>query len=152
MENIIKNNTKKNKIKKIKKNKTKKELKIITILMNYISSNKNLKCIFNHHRQKYKLDELFKIVLFILKTGISYRNITELNTDIHWNTIYKFVKKLEKYKIIEEIYRIQSISYVTDMKNPTKYLKTDTSFILNKYGIPLLMMLHIILKLKNIKL
>ena len=120
--------------------------------MNYISSNKNLKCIFNHHRQKYKLDELFKIVLFILKTGISYRNITELNTVIHWNTIYKFVKKLEKYKIIEEIYRIQSTLYVENMKNPTKYLKTDTSFILNKYGIPLLMILHIILKLKNIKL
>ena len=38
------------------------------------------------------------------------------------------------------------------MKNPTKYLKTDTSFILNKYGIPLLTMLHIINKLKNIKL
>ena len=54
---------------------------------------------------------------------------------MHWNTIYKFVKKLEKYKIIEEIYRIQSISYVTDMENPPKYLKTDTSFILNKYGI-----------------
>ena len=152
MENIIKNKTKKNKIKKIKKNKTKKDLKIITLIINYINNNENLKRIFSHYNQKYKINDLFKIVLFILKTGISYRNITELNTVIHWNTIYKFVKKLEKYKIIEEIYRIQSISYVTDMKNPTKYLKTDTSFILNKYGILLLMILHIIHKLKNIKL
>ena len=104
-------------------NKTKKDLIIITIIINYINNNANLKHTFSHHNQKYKLDDLFKIVLFILKTGISYRNITELNTVIHWNTIYKFVKKLEKHKIIEEIYRIQSISYVTDMKNPTKYLK-----------------------------
>ena len=48
--------------------------------------------------------------MIYLKTRIF--KITKLNTFIHSNTIYKFVKKLKKYKIIEEIYRIQSILYV----------------------------------------
>jgi len=131
----MENKIKKIKIKKIKKIKEKKELEIIKIIENYINNNQELKKIFNHHKQKYKINELLKIVLFILKTGIAYRNIAEIKTNIHWNTIYKFVKKLEKYNIIEEIYKIQSILYVNKLEQPAKYLKTDTSFILNKYGI-----------------
>jgi len=115
----------------------KKEIKvslIITTIINYINSNEKLKVIFNHHNQKYQIAELLKYVVIILKSGISYRNISLLNTKIHWNTIYKFIKKLEKYKIIDKIYNIQSIIYVNKLKDSPKYLKTDTSFIMNKYG------------------
>ena len=36
-----------------------------------------------YNKKLYKIDNLFKIVLFILKTDISYKNITELNIVIH---------------------------------------------------------------------
>ena len=47
-----------------------KKIKIKKIKLNYINNNENLKRIFSHHNQKYTIDDLFKIVLFILKTGI----------------------------------------------------------------------------------
>lgn len=118
-----------------KTKKKNKELKIITTIINFINNDKKLKSVFNHHKQKYKIADLLKIVLLVLKTGISYRNINELNTPIHWNTVYKFMKKLEKYKITEKIFKIESINYVNKLNLPTKFIKIDSSFILNKYGI-----------------
>ena len=56
-----KNKTKKIKTKKIIKNNTKKDLKIIKLIINYINNNENLKRVFNHHNQKYKINDLFKI-------------------------------------------------------------------------------------------
>ena len=41
----------------------------------------NYNKIFNHYNKKYKLEELIKCIIIILKLGISYINI-------NWNTIY----------------------------------------------------------------
>ncbi len=48
---------------------------------------------------------LLKYVIHILITGLSYRNITDFsNSKIHWNTIYKFVIKLQQYNVITSTY------------------------------------------------
>ena len=62
-----------------------------------INNNLELKSIFynQHNYRKYKIKDLITHVLYILKSGVSYR----LYSDIinyksyklpHWNTIYKF--------------------------------------------------------------
>ena len=68
-------------IKNILNNKDKKTIKII---MDEINNNYNK--LFNHYNRKYKLDELLKCIIIILKLGISYRNIS-LYTNINWNTL-----------------------------------------------------------------
>jgi hypothetical protein len=77
-------------------------IKLIEDVKEYINNDEKLKKIFNHYNQKYTLDELLTPILFILKTGISYRDVSTITT-IHWNTIYKFSIKLQKYDIIEKI-------------------------------------------------
>jgi len=79
-------------------------IKLIENVKEYINNDKKLKKIFNHYNQKYTLDKLLTPILFILKTGISYREVSKITT-IHWNTIYKFFIKLQKYDIIEKIFK-----------------------------------------------
>ena len=67
-------------IKNILNNKDKKAIKIIIDEINSIYYK-----LFNHYNQKYKLEELLKCIIVILKLGLSYRNIS-LYTDINWNT------------------------------------------------------------------
>ena len=63
------------------------DLKLIKIINKYIKNDEKLNIIFNHHNQKYSLEELLKPIIVILKTGISFRNISNY-TSIYWNTIY----------------------------------------------------------------
>ena len=58
--------------------------------------------------KKYKIYDLFKIVLFILKTGISYRNIYVIdikNSTKYLNTYTSFI--LNKYSIDDVTYNLQ---------------------------------------------
>ncbi len=57
--------------------------KLIKSIENHINDNVLLKLKFNHHNQKYKINELLNCIIIILKTGISYRNISNITT-INW--------------------------------------------------------------------
>ena len=115
-------------IKNILNNKDKKTIKII---MDEINNNYNK--LFNHYNRKYKLDELLKCIIIILKLGISYRNIS-LYTNINWNTIYKFYIKLINTDLIKNLYVRYKNNYISEMNTDIKYLYTDTTFICNKNG------------------
>jgi hypothetical protein len=64
-------------------------LKLIDRIDKYIKNDIKFNILFNHHNQKYTVDKLLKYIIIILKTGISFRNLSNY-TSIHWNTIYKF--------------------------------------------------------------
>ena len=115
-------------IKNILKNKDIKTIKIIIdeINLNYYK-------LFNHYNQKYKLEELLKCIIIILKLGISYRNIS-IYTNINWNTIYKFYIKLINTDLIKKLYVRYKNNYISEMNTDIKYLYTDTTFICNKNG------------------
>ena len=54
----------------------------------HINSHKTLYKSFNfsYKSQKYKLDDILSEIIYVSRTGISWRMI---KSDIHWNTIYK---------------------------------------------------------------
>jgi hypothetical protein len=107
--------------------------KLIKLIEDHINDKILLKLKFNHHNQKYKINELLKCIIIILKTGISYRNISNITT-INWNTIYKFHCKLIKYNIFEDTYDKCVKKYLTDLNIKTHYLNIDTTFVCNKLG------------------
>ena len=78
-----------------------------------------------------------KHVLFILKSGISYRmlsdfpNINSSNAP-HWASVYKFFKKLVKYNIIHNTFKQTVNKYL--LKSNNNVFLTDTSLIANKGG------------------
>ena len=71
-------------------------VKLATMIEEYIISVPFLKSKFTHHNIKYLIGKLIDNIIIILKTGISYRNINS-HTSINWNTVYKFHCKLIKY-------------------------------------------------------
>jgi len=113
------------------KNKTNIIVRVLTI---HIKNNKDLYKSFNFSRkqQKYKLEEYLIDILYVLKTGISWR---DLRSHIHWNSVYKVYIKLNSHGIFK-------ISYITLLNryfkkgynNKLKYTLTDTTFIPNKKG------------------
>ena len=72
-------------------------------------------------------------IIIILKTGISYRNVSDY-THINWNTIYKFKLKLVKYNVFEKLFNKTINEYISEMGNNSKQYYTDTTFVCNKLG------------------
>jgi hypothetical protein len=60
-----------------------------------------------------------------------------LNGKIHWNTVYKFFVKLQKYNIIELSYydTVKKYNKKFLSKSKTNILITDTTIVPNKLGI-----------------
>jgi transposase len=100
----------------------------------HINSHKTLYKSFNfsYKSQKYKLDDILSEIIYVSRTGISWRMI---KSDIHWNTIYKIFVKLKSYNIFKLTYIDLLKKYTKKNKNKLKYVYTDTSIISNKYGI-----------------
>lgn len=89
---------------------------------------------FSNKLQKYSLDSYLKDILYVLKTGIAWR---DLKSSINWNSVYKTYCKLVKFKILESCYQNMLNKYLSDSHIKSiklKYVITDTSFIPNKYG------------------
>ena len=72
--------------------------------------------------RKYKIKFLLEYVIKILYTGLSFRKVIEYSrSNIHWNTIYKFFIKLQKYNVI-------SLSYNQTVKQYIKiYVNKDSN-------------------------
>jgi len=79
--------------------------KNINNIINEINNNANYCKHFNHHKQKYKTEELLEGIIILLKLKISYRNV-KLYTTINWNTLYKFRLKLIKIGLYEKLYTL----------------------------------------------
>ena len=108
---------------------------VVKVLTAHIKANSKLYKCFNHshNRQIYKLSEYLTEILYVLKTGISWRNI---RSHIYWNSIYKAYIKLNKYKIFESCYKkILLTKYLKKGANKKlRFIITDTTFIPNKNG------------------
>jgi hypothetical protein len=65
--NLMEKYNKKNK--DIKNKKLSTDDKLIYSIIKHINSNDDLRSKFNHYNNKYKLEDLLKCILFILKTG-----------------------------------------------------------------------------------
>lgn len=107
---------------------------IIKVLSRFIKSNKQLckSFDFSHKQQKYNLEEILIDILYVLKTGISWR---DLRSHIGWNTVYKRYILLNKHGVFELCYSDLLKKYLKKGTNgKLKYILTDTSFVQNKKG------------------
>ena len=85
---------------------------------------------FPHFNTKYDLDLIISEILYILKTGISWR---DLRSSINWSSLYFHHRKF----IIHNIYKLAFDNilslYISKIKNINGLL-IDSSFFQNKFG------------------
>ena len=78
---------------------------------------------------KYKLDSVLCDILYILKTGISWR---DLRSNIKWTSAYWHYQRFIKRNIFKKLYfRVRNKALY---KFNTNVLLIDSSVIVNKYG------------------
>lgn len=108
--------------------------KIIKLIVKEVENIPKLAKSFDYSNplQKYSLEEYLNEIIYVLKTGISWR---DLKTQINWNSIYKVFRKLVSYKIMESCYQRLLDKYLSkSTQSKLKFILTDTSFIPNKKG------------------
>ena len=113
------------------------EKKFIKYILSYINSSEKFSSLFNHHKQKYLIEDLFTALIFKLKTGISYNNFSYINLNIKGSNLYYFYKKLVKYNFFEEFFDYYIKNYVENMHEHQKEFYMDSTLIANKLGIDL---------------
>jgi len=114
-----------------------KDSLVIKLLVKHVKENKNLYTSFNFSNvhQKYHLADYLYVILIVLKTGIAWRYVEELNINIGWNSVYKVYQKLNKAGIFKIAYTDLLKKYLTKCPNKKlRYVLTDTSFVPNKKG------------------
>ena len=110
---------------------TKINISFIDLIKNIIIKDKNIGKYYSikYPNSKYKLDELIKSIFYILKTGISWR---DLKTTIKWQSIYYHFTRFVKFDIFKKCFLKLRSLFIS--KNKTNIQIIDSTFILNKYG------------------
>jgi transposase len=109
--------------------------KLIKYIIEFINTNNKFKNLFSHHKQIYSIEILLEGILYKLKTGISYKNITKKTLQITGSNLYYFHKKIIRFKIFEEFYNNYITKYITIMSNNMNEFFVDSTLIANKLGI-----------------
>lgn len=111
------------------------EINFIEEIKKTIISTKRFENSFNNYNKKerkYCLDEIICEILYVLQTGISWRNY---RGKINYNSLYYYFKKFVNNKIIEITYRsILDKYYAKNKGDKLKYQFIDTTIIKNKLG------------------
>lgn len=105
---------------------------------------KNIKITFpNIRRPKYSHEEILNLIFYCLKSGLSYRKITEnpliTNKKIHFTTIFKIYKKWNDANIFELTLKELLFKYSQRKVhvNNNYLMIIDTTTIYNLFGIEL---------------
>lgn len=94
---------------------------------------------FSYHTQIYELKDIIGHILFILKTGNSWKTLDTLKLNdyksIKGTTVYACFRKINSYNIFDKTYIQLLEKYIKRTPaNKLKIQSTDTTFIRNKYG------------------
>jgi transposase len=79
---------------------------------------------------KYTLDSIIEGILYVLKTGIAWRDF--IHHSIKWNSLFFHFNRFVQYDIFKKTYIKLKSSYLKINKDDLFII--DSSFILNKYG------------------
>lgn len=108
--------------------------KLVDAIICEVKSNRRLykSFDFSNVRQKFDLSAYLTDILYVLKTGISWR---DLKSVINWNSVYKVYCKLVRFNILEKSYNSLLSQYLSKSKqSKLNCILTDTTFINNKNG------------------
>lgn len=108
------------------------KLKIEDIIYDTILKNKNMGHFYtnNYISKKHSLNDIITEIIYVLKTGISWRN---LRSHINYNSIYYHFKRFVNNNIFIDAYNSILNSYLQKIKNINGII-IDSSFIQNKFG------------------
>ena len=108
------------------------KLKLEDIIYNVIIKNDNIGYFYtnNHISKKHSLNDIINEIIFILKTGISWRN---LRSSINYNSIYYHFKRFVNNNIFIDAYISILNLYLKKIKS-INGIVIDSSFIQNKFG------------------
>jgi transposase len=82
-----------------------------------------------HPNSKYKLDDILEEIIYVLKTGISWRNLRSI---IPWKSIYFHFQRFVKNGIFKSLYLLLRNKYFANNKTHVQII--DSTFIANKCG------------------
>lgn len=82
-----------------------------------------------HTNSKYSLDDILDEIFYVLKTGISWRNV---RSHINWHSIYFHFKRFVDNNIFKTFYLKLRAKYFSNNKTDIQII--DSTFIANKYG------------------
>lgn len=94
---------------------------------------------FSHNRQLYTLEFYLKCILYALKNSCNWRDIfgpvmPENIKKPNWNSVYQTFKYFSDNDIFKKAY-IYYLKKYSKKKGISKYILTDTTVIINKYGV-----------------
>jgi transposase len=110
---------------------TKLNISFIEIIKNIIFTNKKLKYNYtkNYPNSKYLLDTIISDILYILKTGISWR---DSRSSINWHTLYWHFKRFSENRVFEQLFKSLRKGYIYNHSINVQIV--DSTFIMNKFG------------------
>ena len=110
---------------------------LIDIFSKYILKYSNLKNTYNfsNKKQKYNLNTIIDELIYISKSGVSWRLY---RGPIKWNALYYHFKLFIKFKILDCFYKYLLDKYLKKrFTTKLKYNLIDSTVFVNKYGIDL---------------
>ena len=107
------------------------KLSLIDTLKNFILSNKSVGKYYSKKfpNSKYTLESILIEILYVLKTGISWR---DLRSAVKWQTVYFHFRRFTKYNIFKKLFFNLRKKYIA--LSCTNILSIDSTFIPNKFG------------------
>ena len=111
---------------------------MIKLYVKLIKRNKTLYKSYNFSncKQKFSLELYLNYILYVFKTGISWRDLKGNRDGISWNSIYFNYRKLNSANIFKLSYIDLLNKYIKKdpKKKSIKIVSTDTTFVPNKKG------------------
>jgi transposase len=102
-----------------------------TMLHTFILNDPNVRKFYlkSFSHTKYSLNNILTAILYVLKTGIAWR---DLMFPIHWQSVFFHFRRLCKYSVFNKFFYFLRNNYLAT-RSPGVQL-VDSSFILNKTG------------------
>lgn len=102
-----------------------------TTIKNIILNSDDIKRYYlkTHPNTKYSLDNILNEIFYVLKTGISWR---DLRSPIKWQSIYFHFQRFVKHNIFKKLYLQLRDTYFSNNKTDIQII--DSTFIANKCG------------------
>lgn len=106
-------------------------ISFLEILKEIILTNKKTKHFYNikYPNSKYTLDDIIKEILYVLKTGLSWRDV---RSNINWLSLYWHFNRLSSAGIFKKLFMCLRKGYVINHKIDVQLI--DSTFIMNKFG------------------
>jgi transposase len=101
------------------------------LLKNEILTNNKIKKYYfkNYSNTKYKLDDILNGILFVLKTGVSWRDSKSI---VNWQSLYFHFQRFVEFQIFLKLFLKLRSKFMKN--NSTNVQIIDSTFILNKFG------------------